>query len=390
MKTKFENFPAIVVAAGQSLNNNIKQLKKINSKAVIIAVDTIAQRLCDEGIIPDFVCSIERGEVVYSYFYENKGFPSDIPIVAPLLLYPKIFEEREGDIIIPMRQDVGEYMWLQQILGLSDDNSISIGISCAHVAFGFAAHVGASPIVLVGQDLAFGNSVNETHAGGTIYDKTKSANEEAYSKESLYTEGYYGADIATTDLWNSFRTWFEIEISEKRLNVINATEGGAKIENTIQMDLENVITEYCSEGILPIKELMKKTAPYPLEKSEIIRVLGEQQSSLEDMKAQFEEQLKIIKRISLTSRSSEKALMKALSKLEKTDQLFNLITENSLLKHNLQPVMLSCVWDLFTIEQILSATNLMTNRAVQLEFLTVCIFVLAEIINILQETLITF
>lgn len=390
LKNQFENIPAIVVSAGPSLNKNIKHLKKIKTSAVIIAVDTIAQRLCDEGIIPDFICSIERGEVVYSYFYKNKRFPADIPIVAPLLLYPKIFDEHDGDIIIPMRSGVGEYSWLQQILGLSDDASISIGISCAHVAFGFAAHIGASPIVLVGQDLAFGSSVSETHAVGTIYDNTKSANEEASSKKEVYTEGYLGTDVATTDLWNSFRTWFEFEISEKKLNVINATEGGARIANTTQMNLENVINRYCSKSVTPVKKIMQNTDTYPLDKSEMKLILEEQHSIFKDMVSQFEQQVKVIKRISLTSHSSEKELMKALSKLERTDSLFSQITGNTLLKHNLQPVMISCVWDLYAIEQTLTATNLMKNRAVQLDFLTVCVVVLTEIVSILQKTLVSF
>jgi hypothetical protein len=389
LKNTLNNVPAIVVAAGPSLNKNIEHLKKIKSSAVIIAVDTIAQRLCDEGIIPDFICSIERGEVVYSYFYKDKQFASNIPIVGPLLLYPEIFEEHKGDIIIPMRKGVGEYLWLQQILELTDDHEISIGISCAHVAFGFAAHVGASPIILVGQDLAFGSSVSETHAGGTIYDKIKSADEEVTSIERSYTEGYYGADIATTDLWNSFRTWFEIEISDKKLNVINATEGGAKIANTVQMPLEDVIVQYCSENRISVKELLNNTASYPLDKSKVRDVLGEQHNNFTDMKSQFEQQLKVIKRVSLTSRSSEKELLKALNKLEKTDYFFNQIKENWLLRHNLQPVLLSCVWDLYAIEQTLSYTNLIRNREVQLEFLTACVFVLTEIIDILQDTLIT-
>lgn len=390
LKNKFEDVPAIIVAAGPSLNKNIRQLKKAKSKSIIIAVDTIAQRLCDEGIIPDFICSIERGEVVYSYFYKNKSSISKIPIIAPLLLYPKIFDEHEGDLIIPMRKNVGEYLWLQEILGLSEDMSISIGISCAHVAFGFAAHIGASPIILVGQDLAFGSSTNETHASGTIYDNIKSDNEENYIEDNQYTEGYHGGNIATTHLWNSFRTWFEMEISEKKLNVINSTEGGSKIANTIQMDLENVISQYCTENVVPVKELIKNTTQYPLNKSEVRESLEDQLSSFENMKIDFELQLKSVKSISLTSRSSEKDLMKVLSKLEKTDAFFNQVKENWLLRHVSQPVLLSSVWDLFSIEQTLSYSNLLRNREVQLGFLTVCVFVLGEIINILQDVLITF
>lgn len=156
------------------------------------------------------------------------------------------------------------------------------------------------------------------------------------------------------------------------------------------MDLENVISQYCTENVVPVKELLKNTTKYPLNKSEVRGSLEDQLSSFENMKIDFELQLKLVKSISLTSRSSEKVLMKVLSKLEKTDAFFNQVKENWLLRHVSQPVLLSSVWDLFSIEQTLSYSNLLRNREVQLGFLTVCVFVLGEIINILQDVLITF
>lgn len=166
LKNAMLNVPAIVVSAGPSLNKNIKQLQGLKNKAVIIAVDTIAQRLCNEGVVPDFICSIERGIETYTYFYEGKTYPVESTLVGPLVLYPEVFEEFSGEVVIPMRGNVGEFIWLKEIMGLKDDYSISIGLSCAHVAFGVAEHIGASPIILIGQDLAYGSSEKETHAGG--------------------------------------------------------------------------------------------------------------------------------------------------------------------------------------------------------------------------------
>ncbi|KAA2301602.1 DUF115 domain-containing protein, partial [Clostridioides difficile] len=59
LKNSMRSLPAVVVAAGPSLNKNIEQLHNLKDNVIIIAVDTIAQRLCNEGIIPDFICSIE-------------------------------------------------------------------------------------------------------------------------------------------------------------------------------------------------------------------------------------------------------------------------------------------------------------------------------------------
>ncbi|MGN7762055.1 motility associated factor glycosyltransferase family protein [Paenibacillus sp. 22594] len=386
LKNLFKDIPAIVVAAGPSLNKNIEQLKRLTSKVVIIAVDTIVQRLCEEGIIPDFICSIEREKETYTYFYEQKNYPAEITLISPLLLYPKIFEEFKGDIIIPMRENVGEYVWLQETLGLKGDNSISIGLSCAHVAFGFAEHIGASPIVLLGQDLAFGNSEEESHAGGTIYDNKEFTNEVFSTIDKTYTEGYYGGTVHTTDIWINFRKWFEIEIFNENIVVINATEGGAKIENTIQMSLIEVAQQYCSNDITPVKEVMDSVGKYPLDKVQMKLILKEQKDLFISMKTEFGEQLNIIKELNINDRLSEKQLLKVLGKLSKTDVLFEKIKNDWLLRHNLQPIMMSSFWNLYAIEQTLSSSNLIANRDIQIEFLTVSVFVLGEIISIIEDS----
>ncbi|QUL54553.1 motility associated factor glycosyltransferase family protein [Paenibacillus tritici] len=386
LKNLFKNKPAIVVAAGPSLNKNIDELKKMKSKAVIIAVDTIAKRLCEEGIIPDFICSIERDKETYSYFYENKIYPSETSIVAPLLLYPEIFNEFAGDIIIPMRENVGEYIWLQQILGLVGDNSISLGLSCAHVAFGFAEHIGASPIILVGQDLAFGDSEEESHAGGTIYDNKDFTNEVFSAINKTYTEGYYGGSVPTTDIWINFRKWFEIEIFNENMIVVNATEGGAKIESTIQMSLKEAAEQYCSQDMVPVKEVMDTIAEYPLKKEQMRSILKKQREKFISMKLEFEKQLEVVKGLNINNSLSEKQLLKIVENLSETDDLFEKVKEDWLLRHNLQPIMMSSMWNLYAIEQTLSSSNLIANRDIQMEFLTVSVFVIGEIIAIIEES----
>ena len=53
------DIPAIIVAAGPSLNKNIKELKKAKGRAFIIAVDTAIKPLLAEGIIPDMFAIVD-------------------------------------------------------------------------------------------------------------------------------------------------------------------------------------------------------------------------------------------------------------------------------------------------------------------------------------------
>ncbi|WP_052429736.1 motility associated factor glycosyltransferase family protein [Paenibacillus borealis] len=384
LKNRMLDVPAIVVSAGPSLNKNIKQLQSLKDKAVIIAVDTIAQRLCDEGIIPDFICSIERGIETYTYFYEGKSYPVDSTLVGPLVLYPKIFEEYPGELVIPMREKVGEFIWLKEILGLEADYSISIGLSCAHVAFGVAEHIGASPIILVGQDLAYGSSKEETHAGGTIYDDKEIMNSITSKEKMLETEGYYGGTVPTTEIWNTFRTWFEREIEDKNLNVINSTEGGARIAYTNQLSLEEVGNKYCTANVTPVTEILKGIGVYPLEEKQMKHALREQYKFFLDIKMKFEYQQKQVKRQKLSEHSKEKEIKEALRKIDRTEDCFRIVLNNWLLRHCLQPAMINSIWNLYDIERVITPASVMQAREINLGFLDIGVYTLTEIVSVLE------
>ncbi|OKP85814.1 hypothetical protein A3844_15790 [Paenibacillus helianthi] len=386
LKNAMRNIPAIVVSAGPSLNKNIKQLQSMKDKSLIIAVDTIAQRLCNEGIIPDFICSIERGIETYTYFYEGKSYPVESTLVGPLVLYPEVFNEFPGEIVIPMREKVGEFIWLKEILGLKDDYSISIGLSCAHVAFGVAEHIGASPIILIGQDLAYGDSAKETHAGGTIYDDKELTSSMFAEIQSFETEGYYGGTVATTEIWNAFRTWFEMEIANKQLHVINATEGGAKIANTEQLSLADVEAQYCQTNVKPVSEILKGIALYPLEQQQIKQAIREQYKYFLDIKMQFEYQRKQVRRQRINEHSTEKDLKEALKKIDRTEDYFRIVLDSWLLRHCLQPAMINSVWNLYDIERVVNPVNVMQAREVNLGFLDIGVYALSEIVSILEAT----
>ena len=59
MKVIPKDISAIVIAAGPSLNKNIKELKRAKGKAFLIAVDTAVKRLLKEGIVPDMYATLD-------------------------------------------------------------------------------------------------------------------------------------------------------------------------------------------------------------------------------------------------------------------------------------------------------------------------------------------
>lgn len=377
----YKDTPAIIVSAGPSLNKNIRQLKNAEGKAIIIAVDTIVSRLLKENIIPDFICSIERIPEVYEYFYQDKIYPKEITLVGPSVLDSRIFEEYKGNVIIPFRNEIAETEWLQRILGQPVESGFSMGSSCAHVAFGLAEHLGCSPLILVGQDLAYGENLNETHASGTFYDEKERKEEGKGNQE--YVEGYFGGKVLTTKIWLQFKTWFEKRIRESNLHVIDATEGGAKIQFTENETLESCILKYChkpSENIISTLNVISK---YPIT-LEVLKQNLEKEIAYYDL---FLENVVKYFNFIIDLEINHDNLMESNEKMKIVHQLIKDALSNKLIMHNLQSTILNYLWAYNSREQIVSKDNLQQEKNEQVKLLGIMAKTIYEIKILIADTL---
>lgn len=132
---------------------------------------------------------------------------------------------------------------------------------------------------------------------------------------------------------------------------------------------------------------MENIAEYPLNEIQMKVVLQEQKDLFSKMKLEFEHQLRVIRSLKIAHKDSEKDLVKTLNKLSNTDPFYEYVIGNLLLRHNLQPILISSFWDLYSLEQVLSFTNLNRNKEIQVEFLTASVYVIGEIVRILEDNL---
>lgn len=388
-KNRFRDKPVIIVSAGPSLEKNIHLLHEVNNKAVIIATETILSRLLQEGIMPHFVTTIERTMPSYEYGYKGKNIPPDVTLIAPPVIKPMIFAEYKGELIIPLRDGIREFMWWDEILNLGEDAFVSMGDSTAHLAFGFAMQVGANPIVLIGQDLAFGEFGTGCHAGGTFYEDVGTNYAKDPMQEPTETvEGYYGGMVTTNRLWKSFKKWFELYIYHLREKavVINATEGGAKINGAVQMTLKEVIEKYCCEEI-PVVDIVREAPKYPLSSkiigSRIAKAITKIKS-LQNLALKLDSDLQ---KISVLPDASYQQLLIEYKKLQSTDRLWKEILEHNLLFHDMQPEIVHTFYKLYQIEEELTEENIIANIEIQRAFLGVFIFVTTQLLTTMKQTL---
>lgn len=240
----YKDKPAIIVASGPSLEKNIHHLKKAQGKALIFSCDASLEACKQQGVKPDAIFSIERIRATYLNYYEGKEFDEELVLIAPSLVNSDILREYKGKKIILSKTDSGVDGWWKQFF--PNMEHFPMGMSCATLAAATAERLGCKPIILIGQDLAYTD--NKIHSDST-HGKYQGENC-LPQKRLLEVEDVYGNRIYTDEIYNLFRYYYETRIgSNPELQIIDATEGGAKIEGSEIMTFEDAIAQYCTEDM---------------------------------------------------------------------------------------------------------------------------------------------
>lgn len=236
-----QDIPAIIVSAGPSLDKNIEHLKKAVGKSVIISVDTAIKPLLEKGIFPDMVVTVD-GHKPVSVFAHSRF--SNIPVIASQYSNNKLWTIHNGRRFYFSELD----SYMSYLYGKIRNEVMlptETGGSVANNAFSAAQLMGFRKIILVGQDLAYPGKKSYASASYSA-DIKKIEND----KEFFEVEDIFGGTVLTEGNMNLYRKWFESQIDRyEELEVIDATEGGAKIAGTRIMTLDEAINVYCKYEI---------------------------------------------------------------------------------------------------------------------------------------------
>lgn len=249
VQNSFKGQPAVIVATGPSLNKNINLLPQLKNKAVFFAADaslnTFFKRT--DPIVPDICCSLERNLSTANHFNQipddKKKLMEDIWLCACPVVMPQVYEAWKGKNVSLFR-DFAHFKWLGINKGI-----LNTGKSVTNMAFKAAEYMGCDPIVLVGQDLAFAPD-GQSHVSGADHARDGLKGSPLIKMRSKVM-GNNGQMLDSLDTWVGMLKRFEydIAISGRGYKVINATEGGARIEGTEVATLNDVIQTYCKNDI---------------------------------------------------------------------------------------------------------------------------------------------
>ena len=229
---RFKNIPALVIAAGPSLEESIEDIRALRNRAVLIAVDTAYRVLLKHGIEAHFCISVDAQTVNARYFEGVEK--TDTILVADPMVHPSVFRLFTGrrvtfGIAFEMMK------WIEKICG--SHGEITHGGSVSTNAYDFASRLGCSPILMAGQDLAF--TGGRAHVRGSYLDELVHSRTNRYHGAEVYNRrqvralppllvpGIRTEKVETNQKMMIFRTWFA---RLKRKDLYNLTADGVRIE----------------------------------------------------------------------------------------------------------------------------------------------------------------
>lgn len=251
----FKDKTAVLVSAGPSLDYEIQNLKNIkdNGLAYIFTVGSAINTLIHHEIYPDAMCAYdptERSQLVFKKV-NDMGITS-IPMIFGSSVVFETLQNYQGHKyhMITSQDSISNY-FLRDSNGLKIDQ-VTDAPSIAVVTLELLYKLGFKEIILVGQNLAYLD--NKDYAEGIEYQKTIDAEKEKgifyqdiqkvdKEKGTATTIDVFGNEVATSDGFINIKNAMEIYINNFNIAVINTTKGGAHIEGTVYMEMDQVLKE---------------------------------------------------------------------------------------------------------------------------------------------------
>lgn len=156
--------PALLVSAGPSLDDAMPHLKRLYDAGgtQILCVGRVFRKLHAAGIIPDYTFSCEMFDWDSAIFDGvTPEMASKTRLAFASMCAPATVRKWPGPKVCLFDPESARL--------LGRDDHILGGNSVSHHLLNFAAQIlGADPVVLVGQDLAYTKPENQSHATGSV------------------------------------------------------------------------------------------------------------------------------------------------------------------------------------------------------------------------------
>lgn len=266
--------PALVIAPGPSLAQEIEAIRAARPRVVLVAVDTAHRVLMRHGIEADLIVSVDFTPLNARHFDGPMG--EQTQLAAFPAIDASILEQFEGrsfffDLAPSWENPLNSTSFLYCLPSLGPLGHVASSGSTAHAAYYVARLMGCSPIVLVGNDLGFPGET--AYAEGAMQLEMEKTDEEKQQR-LLEAPSNDGGTVATSGLYKIYLDAFDPLIRETGGRVINASLTGARID---------------SAPYRPLQACLDDAAPVEIDKTPL---RADRYASLEGRRGPLQQELK--------------------------------------------------------------------------------------------------
>lgn len=241
--------PAVLVCAGPSLDRLIPTLKELRKRCLICAVDSALYRLLRADIMPDIIFTVDPQLLNFYFFFLARKFKPTARLVYEPSTYFRIPNGYSGprhsfDSVFPLIQ------WVADIT--QPKGQLDMGGSVSTSAFDLLYRMGASQIILAGQDMAF--SHNKTHTSGSLVEyvllkrNTRTRNLETLSNRltgsnvTVRMQSNAGHTVNSDRRLLLFYWWFENKVKQlENCEVTTLSEEAAAVKGITYVPASEIL-----------------------------------------------------------------------------------------------------------------------------------------------------
>jgi len=235
--------PALVLAAGPSLDSVMPALPELLKRFVVVAVDTSLNACVLSGIHPDFLVVVDPQ--YWNLRHLDRLSSCGCLLVSESSTHPAVFRRHKGGVffcgsIFPLSK------FFEPVIG--DLGKIGAGGSVATTAWDFARIIGCNPIVMAGLDLGFPGKA--THYKGSFFEERSMSLSSRFLPVETMTFSYVhdagpyyetnniGGKTLTDRRLSLYKWWFENQFALYReTETLTLSPMGLRMENLRLLDI---------------------------------------------------------------------------------------------------------------------------------------------------------
>lgn len=214
-----KELPALVLAAGPTLQDIVPHLAALKKRMIIICVDTALHSCLKAGVEPDFIILVDPQYYAWRHI-AGLASPSSV-LITESAAYPAVYRFPCRKIMLCASLfPLGKYFEKR----LGSKGELAAGGSVSTTAWDFARLCGSRRIYMAGLDLGYPGL--ETHIRGSLFEEKlhtvsrRTSPAETGGTAALFGANmrhaltYAGGDILTDDRMQLFAWWFESKQQE--------------------------------------------------------------------------------------------------------------------------------------------------------------------------------